>query len=86
MKIKRLSDGKIFVVRKYILDTNNNEESIWCDGWYGRHLLNIDCVFIGNLDTFESWLKYEKKEFGEPSFENIIKSISEHKKLENGII
>lgn len=41
MQIKTLS-GEIHNVKKYIIDTDG-EESIWCDTWYGRHVIGQDC-------------------------------------------
>lgn len=43
LKIRRLSDNKIFTVWKYI---NTDEEiSVWCRDWYGRHIIGADCEF-----------------------------------------
>lgn len=39
--VNRISDNKEFVVWKYI--NNGSEISIWCNGWYGRHVLGQDC-------------------------------------------
>lgn len=34
--------GAIHKVRKYVID-ENNLESVWCDTWYGRHVIGQDC-------------------------------------------
>ena len=31
-------------VNKYVF--NGDEESIWCNTWYGRHIIGQDCKFI----------------------------------------
>jgi hypothetical protein len=41
MNIKS-KDGNIYKVRKYII-SNDGEESVWCDDWYGRHVICNDC-------------------------------------------
>jgi hypothetical protein len=33
--------GEVHEVHKYI--NNDGEESIWCDEWYGRHVIGQDC-------------------------------------------
>lgn len=33
-------------VRKYINDTTSGCESVWCDTWYGRHIIGKHCEFI----------------------------------------
>ena len=40
---KRYSDNKEFVVVKYTHNPIEIEISVWCDGWYGRHIVGTDC-------------------------------------------
>lgn len=42
LTIKRISDGVVFEVQKYI-HAGDGQISIWCNGWYGRHVLGQDC-------------------------------------------
>lgn len=44
LKIKRFSDGQIFDVFKYI--NSSGQISIWCNEWYGRHVVGQDCELI----------------------------------------
>lgn len=37
----RKKDGQIFEVQKYI--KSDTEISIWCNDWYGRHVVGQDC-------------------------------------------
>ena len=47
--IKRKSDGEVFKVWKYVLGSPSQpEEHIWCNDWYGHHIIGVDC------DWFES--------------------------------
>ena len=42
--ITRNSDNKIFEVRKYVKSGDSiPEQSVWCDKWYGRHVIGQDC-------------------------------------------
>jgi hypothetical protein len=34
--------GVIHNVRKYLID-GEGEEMVWCDSWYGRHVIGQDC-------------------------------------------
>jgi hypothetical protein len=45
MKVKRLSDNKEFEVQKYI-KASDDEESVWCNEWYGRHVVGRHCEFV----------------------------------------
>jgi len=45
LKAKRLSDGQVFPVWKY-LNANNEIISIWCHEWYGHHIVGEDCELI----------------------------------------
>jgi hypothetical protein len=58
MNIKRISDGEVFEVRKYI--KGNGEESVWCDHWYGHHVVGVDCELVKtytaeDMDSFAEW-------------------------------
>lgn len=44
LKVIRLSDNKIFEVNKYIF--SENEHHIWCNDWYGRHVIGNDCKWF----------------------------------------
>lgn len=41
LAIKRLADGRVFPVQKYIFD--GQEHHIWCNDWYGHHKIFEDC-------------------------------------------
>ena len=49
IKLVRLSDGKIFDIWK-IIHGLEGEVSVWCNDWYGRHVIGQDCGFIQNND------------------------------------
>ena len=34
--------GVTHIVRKYVID-DNGVESVWCNTWYGRHVIGQDC-------------------------------------------
>jgi hypothetical protein len=58
MKIRRISDGVIFEVRKYV--NGFGEESVWCDDWYGHHMIGRDCEFVNaytaeDMNDFAEW-------------------------------
>jgi len=44
LKISRILDGKIFEVNKYIF--SDETHNIWCNEWYGRHVIGQDCEWI----------------------------------------
>lgn len=52
LKLKRLEDGEIFMVKKYI--NANGEISIWCDEWYGHHKIGVDCVFFDGKEEAQA--------------------------------
>lgn len=37
-------DGNIYEVRKYI-KADNGTIHIWCNKWYGHHIVGVDCEF-----------------------------------------
>lgn len=39
------NEGIIHEVQKYI-KSSDGEESVWCNDWYGRHVIGKDCEFI----------------------------------------
>ena len=41
--VRRNSDDEIFVVRKYVKSENPDEHLIWCNDWYGKHIIGEDC-------------------------------------------
>lgn len=43
MKVVDINTGEKHEVRKYI--KSDTEENIWCDSWYGRHVIGKDCAF-----------------------------------------
>jgi hypothetical protein len=42
--VKNTADGSIHEVRKYI-KSDDGEQSVWCNTWYGRHVIGNDCEF-----------------------------------------
>lgn len=48
MSVVNTADGSIHEVRKYIKSDDGNEY-VWCDTWYGKHVINKDCVFIAQI-------------------------------------
>lgn len=42
LKAKRLSDGRVFPVWKY-LNATDERISVWCRGWSGHHIVGEDC-------------------------------------------
>lgn len=68
MKIRRISDGKIFEVRKYV--NGFGEESVWCDDWYGHHMIHRDCEFVDtytaeDMEKFSHWYNRKVSVIGE---------------------
>ena len=66
MKIRRLSDGVIFEVREYV--NGFGEESVWCDDWYGHHLVGRDCEFVDTytaeeMEAFAEWCAVNNWEY-----------------------
>lgn len=47
IKLVRLSDGEIFDIWKIVVDSEG-EVSVFCSGWYGRHVIGQGCEFIQN--------------------------------------
>lgn len=41
--VKRKDTGEIIQVRKYIIEPDSKNESIWSNEWYGRHVIGMDC-------------------------------------------
>lgn len=41
--VKRYDTGETVQVKKYIIDLHENEESIWSNDWYGRHVIGRHC-------------------------------------------
>ena len=52
MKVIRKDTGESITVRKYIIDSETGEESIWSNDWSGRHIIGKDCEF-SNLGAEE---------------------------------
>lgn len=52
-------DGKIYKVFKYLVSAEQ-EENIWCNDWYGRHVIGRDCEWYNEkiIDLCEKYLKY----------------------------
>ncbi len=46
MEVIRLSDGIVLKVNQYIKQAGSGEELVWCEDWYGRHTIGIDCEFL----------------------------------------
>jgi len=47
--VKNLEDNTIHEVRKYI-KSDDGVQSIWCNTWYGRHVIGVDCKFTKDHD------------------------------------
>jgi hypothetical protein len=47
--------GEVHEVHKYI--NNDGEENIWCDEWYGRHVIGQDCEWHTSAPTCAVWVK-----------------------------
>ena len=45
LRIVRTSDKQIFEVKKYIY-AEGTEHHVWCDEWYGRHVIGQDCEWV----------------------------------------
>ena len=45
--------GIVYKVRKYILDSDLTE-SIWCDEWYGRHVIGQDCEWYAKAKELQA--------------------------------
>lgn len=45
LRIIRTSDKQIFDVKKYI-HVEGTEHHVWCDEWYGRHVIGQDCEWV----------------------------------------
>ncbi|HAH24938.1 MAG TPA: hypothetical protein DCL77_14490 [Prolixibacteraceae bacterium] len=50
--IKRIADGEIFLVRKYVRAEYGPhiEYNVWSDQWYGHHIIGSDCEWANNPD------------------------------------
>jgi hypothetical protein len=46
MKIIKIDGGQVYEVQKYTKSGNDGEESVWCNEWYGRHVIGKDCCFF----------------------------------------
>lgn len=42
MKVKQINNGEIHEVRKYLIE-DGGRENIWCNTWYGHHIIGQDC-------------------------------------------
>jgi hypothetical protein len=42
--VKETLTDQVFKVWKYI-ESNDGEVSVWCNDWYGRHVIGQDCEF-----------------------------------------
>lgn len=47
MYIVDLKTGWPHEVSKYV-KSSDGEESVWCNTWYGRHIIGKDCAFAKN--------------------------------------
>lgn len=56
-------------VRKHII-SNDGEESVWCDDWYGRHVIGNDC-------NWESQQRISELEREKEYLEKIIKDMQD---------
>lgn len=55
--IKRKSDGEVFKVWKYVLgSTSQPEEHIWCNDWYGHHIIGVDCEWAESNVIEPDWI------------------------------
>jgi len=43
-QVIRNSDSKVFEVQKYV--KSETQESVWCNDWYGRHIIGEDCKWL----------------------------------------
>lgn len=57
MKIKA-NTGEVHEVQKYI-NGNDGLEHIWCNTWYGHHIIGQDCELYTDPAPFENALKQE---------------------------
>lgn len=47
LQIRRKDTGEILEVRKYVRSGGEKpEEHVWCDAWYGRHVIGVDCDWV----------------------------------------
>lgn len=47
LQIRRKDTGEILEVRKYSRSGGEEpQENIWCDAWYGRHVIGVDCDWV----------------------------------------
>lgn len=49
--VKRYDTGETVQVKKYIIDLHENEESIWSNEWYGRHVIGRHCEWCDGKET-----------------------------------
>jgi hypothetical protein len=61
MNVLNFKTGDLHEVIKYVKSQSDGEESVWCNGWYGRHIIGKDCAFIKSyqLNTTKPTLKNE---------------------------
>ncbi|MDF3076146.1 MAG: hypothetical protein K0S09_35 [Sphingobacteriaceae bacterium] len=48
--VKDKSTGDIHEVRKYAV-SGDGQQGIWCDTWYGHHVIGSDCEFVQQSNT-----------------------------------
>lgn len=60
-KVKRISDGKIFSIRKYIIDSDN-KENVWSNEWYGHHVIGVDCEWCSQFQKENALLNKKDEE------------------------
>ena len=76
LKIIRKSDNKIFDVFKYIF--SEDIHNIWCNDWYGRHVIGQDCEFYAKSYPHNSTVtKYLLDRFNNsdnPEYHNLTSS------------
>lgn len=52
--IKRKDTGEVHQVNKYVLGSDN-QTHVWCNTWYGHHIIGKDCEYQDTLTYKEKW-------------------------------
>lgn len=61
--IKRKSDGEVLKVWKYVLGSPSQpEEHIWCNDWYGHHIIGVDCEWFESNVIDPDWINIKDQD------------------------
>lgn len=61
MKVVNLKTGDLHEVIRYVKSQSDSAEYVWCNGWFGKHVIGKDCAFVISyqLNTTQSFQENE---------------------------